>query len=56
MKIEYPMSEQFMAALEKAHHSAGVRFIFEALGIAWRDVKKFSKDLETRIYQSNELG
>ena len=56
MTIKYPTPEQFMAALGKTHDSPEVKFVFEAMGVTWSDVKKFSKDLETRIYQSNELG
>ena len=56
MTIKYPTPEQFMAALGKSHDSPEVKLIFDVLGIVWGEVQKYDRDLETRIYQSNELG
>lgn len=56
MTIKYPSPEQFMAALGKSHDSPEVKIIFEAMNFEWSDVKKIDKDLETRTYESQDLG
>lgn len=56
MNVNYPTPEQFIAALGKPHDSLEVELLFNAFGIVWDDVEKYDKDLETRIYQSDELG